>query len=232
MKDWRNPELTQYFLAGVRAAIPLADAQLESISRLVKEFVPDLQNFIDLGCGDGVIGRYVHELYPEARGIYLDYSAPMISELKKKVRYDSRIISEDYSKDHWLTLIEDERPFDLILSGYSIHHLQHEDKKILYNRIYELLREGGLFLNLEHVASPSSRLEKIHDNIFIDALTGFSNGVKSREIVKTEYENRQDKILNVLAPVEEQCNWLRKTGFKQVDCYFKLFELALFGGVK
>jgi tRNA (cmo5U34)-methyltransferase len=232
MKDWRNTDIARNFLTGIRGAIPLAETQLEVISRIVKEFIPDLKMFMDLGCGDGVLGRYIHEQHPGACGIYLDYSAHMISELGKKVQYRSKIINEDYSQEHWLTVIEHDQPFDLILSGYSIHHLQNEDKKKLYRRIYDLLRKGGLFLNLEHVASESQRIEAIHDNIFIDAIAEFNKDSKSRETVKSEYENREDRILNILVPVEKQCRWLREAGFIHVDCYFKLFELALFGGVK
>ncbi|HMQ52517.1 MAG TPA: class I SAM-dependent methyltransferase, partial [Anaerolineae bacterium] len=29
---------------------------------------------------------------------------------------------------------------------------------------------------------------------------------------------------------ETQCAWLRQLGFADVDCYFKIFELAVFGG--
>jgi hypothetical protein len=31
---------------------------------------------------------------------------------------------------------------------------------------------------------------------------------------------------------ETQCDWLRQNGFERVDCYQKLSELAVFGGVK
>ena len=44
--------------------------------------------------------------------------------------------------------------------------------------------------------------------------------------------NRPDKKENLLAPVEAQCEELRRIGFEDVDCFFKLFELALFGGRK
>ena len=40
MKDWRNAEIAENFLTGVRGAIPLADTQLEVISRIVMEFSP------------------------------------------------------------------------------------------------------------------------------------------------------------------------------------------------
>jgi hypothetical protein len=29
-----------------------------------------------------------------------------------------------------------------------------------------------------------------------------------------------------------QCQWLQEIGFGDVDCFFKLFQLALFGGQK
>jgi tRNA (cmo5U34)-methyltransferase len=32
------------------------------------------------------------------------------------------------------------------------------------------------------------------------------------------------------APVERQCEWLRDVGYADVDCFFKVFELAVFGG--
>jgi hypothetical protein len=48
--------------------------------------------------------------------------------------------------------------------------------------------------------------------------------------VATEYVHREDKHSNILASVEDQCGWLGEIGFADVDCYFKLFELTVFGG--
>ena len=31
-------------------------------------------------------------------------------------------------------------------------------------------------------------------------------------------------------PSKQQCAWLRDIGFTDVDCYLKVFELAVFGG--
>ena len=46
------------------------------------------------------------------------------------------------------------------------------------------------------------------------------------------YYNRADKKENLLTPVNTQCQWLRDIGFQDVDCFLKVFELALFGGRK
>ena len=52
------------------------------------------------------------------------------------------------------------------------------------------------------------------------------------EQVKHELLERPDRAANILAPVEAQCAWLRELGFHDVDCYWKYFELAIFGGVR
>ena len=72
---------------------------------------------------------------------------------------------------------------------------------------------GGVFCNLEHVASPSKGLH----HRFLDAL-----GITPED---------EDKG-NVLLDVETQLTWLREVGFDDVDCYWKWLELCLFGGLK
>jgi hypothetical protein len=52
----------------------------------------------------------------------------------------------------------------------------------------------------------------------------------SFEEVRTEYVGRPDRADNILAFVEDQCEWLRNIGFRDVDCFWKYFELAIFGG--
>ena len=48
----------------------------------------------------------------------------------------------------------------------------------------------------------------------------------------TEFYHRDDKKANILTSVETQCQWLREIGFQDVDCYFKILEIAIFGGLK
>ena len=52
------------------------------------------------------------------------------------------------------------------------------------------------------------------------------------EQVYREYIARPDRAANILVPVEDQCRWLREIGFREVDCFWKFFELAVFGGTR
>jgi len=42
--------------------------------------------------------------------------------------------------------------------------------------------------------------------------------------------NRPDQHANILLSVNTQCDWLREVGYEEVDCYFRIYELAVFGG--
>ena len=238
MNDWKSEELTRNYLTGVRGAIPLAKTQLELIHRLIRALHPDFQSFLDLGCGDGILGRSLLDRWSSAECIFLDFSEPMIKEAKlksSKILPNCKFVIQDYSTHGWTESIQEALPLDLVVSGFSIHHLEDDQKVNVYRDIFEILKPGGLFLNLEHVASQSAGLEQVHDEMFIDNLLAYQQKIdlnKSRSVIEQQYYHREDKILNKLSLVETQCEWLRDIGFQDVDCYFKIFELALFGGKK
>ena len=80
------------------------------------------------------------------------------------------IILEDYSREDWIESIMTLVPVDVVISGYSIHHQEDDKKYRIYKDVFNILKPGGLFLNLEHVASPNSKIEKLFDEMFVDGL--------------------------------------------------------------
>ena len=238
MNSWKSEELTNTYLEGVRGAIPLAQTQIDIIKRITKAWLKDVQSFLDLGCGDGILGKCVYDIWPESNGVFLDFSEPMLKQAKANSSINSNnsmFVLKDYSEENWTESIETCIPFDLVISGFSIHHLEDDAKIKVYKDVFKILKPGGLFLNLEHVSSRSSKIEKVFDELFVDHMVSYhehNNPGKSKEQIETEYYHREDKELNKLISVENQCEWLREIGFKDVDCYFKILELALFGGIR
>jgi len=86
---WQQAEISKSFLEGVRGAIPLAAQQLEIVVRII-EAAWTVEKFLD-GCGDGVLGRAVLAKYPDANGIFLDVSQPMLEAAKSQVENPKKL---------------------------------------------------------------------------------------------------------------------------------------------
>lgn len=229
--NWQRQDVTQHYLEQVRGAIPFGAEQAKIMLQVVNYFTPNPKRMIDLGCGNGFLAEILLKSYPEASAVLLDHSEPMIKNARIHMKeYINRceIIHGDFS--HSLQQYVKPESVDCIVSGYAIHHLPHKKKKELYQEIYQLLAPGGIFINVEHTASATPEIEKLHDELFIEHLASFNK--RNREDVAHEYFNRPDKEDNILERVDIQVNWLREIGFNHADCYFKWMELAVFGGTK
>jgi tRNA (cmo5U34)-methyltransferase len=234
--SWWRQDVAQVFLDDVRGAFPLAAEQIDVLLRIIRRAIAKVDRLLDLGCGDGILGRTVMIEYPQSTGVFLDFSEHMIEAARQKTGSDRAVfVLQDLAAKAWTQPVSSHAPFDLVLSGFAIHHLLDERKRELYHEIFDLLKPGGLFLNLEHVAPGCHWADKAFDDLFVDALWSYdqrSGGTKTREVIAEQWDHRPDKTENILVPVELQCQWLRDIGFQDVDCFFKLLQLALFGGKK
>ena len=235
---WKTAQLAQTFLEGVRGAIPLASEQLEMMLRIIQRAKSQVNTVLDLGCGDGILGRTILTQYPHAKVVFLDFSEAMISAVQDKLANSNSQVEyllADFGQKSWVNSVQNLSQFDVIVSGFAIHHQPDSRKQEIYQEIYNLLTPVGVFLNLEHVQSTSKFGESVFNEIFIDSLYRYHHqrgNSQSREEIAQQYYNRPDKAANILAPVELQCQWLTDIGFLDVDCFMKVLELALFGGIK
>jgi tRNA (cmo5U34)-methyltransferase len=232
---WKGEALVANFLSGVRGGIPYAADQIAMMLRIAAAGERAVARFLDLGSGDGALAAAVLREFPEAEATLLDFSAPMMDAARVRFDGDTRhgFVLADFGQPGWIGAVAHRAPFDLVVSGYAIHHQPDEEKRRVYEEIYELLAPGAFFINVEHVRPATPWLEWVADELMIDSIHAYHERTetgKSREQVARDHVHRPDKAANILSPVEDQCAWLREIGYQDVDCYFKVLELAVFGG--
>jgi ubiquinone/menaquinone biosynthesis C-methylase UbiE len=229
---WKSETLAQIYLEGVRGAIPLAKEQLDVMLRVVEAAGVPLRRVLDLGSGDGTLAAVIADAHPDCELTLLDFNETMLEAAEKRFAERAapvKMVAKDYGEKDWTGMVNG--PFDAIVSGYSIHHQPDDRKREIYGELFELLAPGGAFVNVEHVSSPTAWVREMNDEHFIDHLQRWQPDME-RQAVAEKYYFRPDKKANILAPVELQCEWLRKIGYQDVDCFLKSFELAVFGGRK
>ncbi len=228
---WQHEDTVAHYLRDVRAAIPYGADQIELVHRLVAHFRPEPRTIVDLGCGDGILARTFLERHPDCRASLVDHSAAMLERARAAMApFAGRCELHQADLREPLVHLAPPSSVDCVVSGYAIHHLPHERKRALYAEILTVLAPGGLFLNVEHVASATPALEAVQEEVMIDQLTARTG--RPRDVVAREYRARPDKADNILAPVDVQVQWLRELGFAHADCFMKFLELAVFGGVR
>ena len=233
---WKDREVAGAFLTERSLHIPDRQRQLEVALRVMRFAPVEPRRVLDLGAGDAVILATVLEAFPQASGIALDFSPLMLEQARERLgKFGGRAttVEADLRSPDWLQAVAG--PFDAVLSGLAIHHFTHERKRALYREIHELLVPGGVFLNLDHVSSPTPRVEEMFNDMMTDHLYARRRErgeAVTREQVGRDYLERPDRAANICASVEEQCEWMRQIGFVDVDCFWKYFELAIFGGFR
>ena len=232
---WKLPAIVNRYLS-YRAAIPLAQEQIGVMMAILKTRDEPVESFLDLGCGDGILGATVLGEYPTARGVLADFSEPMLQQAREQLKeYADQLVFEnmDYGDPDWIGKMQAYRRFDAVVSGYSIHHQPDSRKRQVYQEIFSILNPDGWFINIEHVSSVAQLNIDLFEKHYVTARYAIEKqegGTRTFEQLAEEYRNRPDKAANILAPVELQCDWLREIGYEEVDCYFRIYELAVFAG--
>ena len=160
---------------------------------------------LDLGCGDGRLSALVLAAYPQCVATLVDMSPPMLAAAAQRFDGDDRVtlIAHDLADD-----LPFDEPFDAIISSLAIHHVSNERKRALYAGVGQLLAPGGVFANLEIVASPTPALH---------------------ERWREEMGARDDPS-DVLCEMAIQLSWIDEAGLDNVDCIWKWRSLALLRG--
>ena len=179
--------------------------------RMVLDLLPPQVNrVLDLGTGDGGLMALVLLAHPDAEGVAVDFSPTMIEKATERFAKAPRIKVKHHDLEDCVLGFG---TFDAVVSSFAIHHLEDPRKVELYTEIFQILRPGGVFINLEHVSSPT---EDLHD--------AFLHSVG----ITREAEDEANRCV----PVSTQLTWLEQIGFTHVDCFWKWRELAVLAGTK
>lgn len=180
----------------------------QAAERALAELLPPApRSVLDLGCGDGRLADLARTARPSIeRFVALDNSPPMLALARERFAGDERVEVGEHDLRQPLGPLG---TFDLVLSGFAIHHLDHERKRSLFGEVVERLAPGGRFINLEVVASASPRW---HAEFLV--------------AIGRDADDPEDQ----LAPVDAQLDWMREAGLVEVDCLWRWRGFALLVG--
>ena len=176
---------------------------------------------LDLGAGTGLLSEFIIQKVGNATLYLLDESTDMLSKAQQRlVRYQPKIFIQS------MTDPLPEGEFHAIISSLAIHHLADEDKRSLFERIYQSLAPGGVFINGEQILGSTAWQQSLYEETHLDGARAL--GSDEDEIRAAQERMAYDKC----ATLEYQVEWLRQIGFQNADCFFHHFRFAVYAGWK
>ncbi len=203
----------------IRRSIPGHKNLHVQIERIIQEYASfhTVKKLLELGVGTGLTTQKVLELLPEASCVAVDFSAQMMNGARKRLSsYNVEFLLGDYSEMNFSS------DFDVVLSVIGIHHQTNEGKKKLFQKIFDSLNTGGIFVFGDLVTYRNPQKAALNDARHYHYLVE-----NARDEQSLEDWAHHHKFLNLLAPVEDQMEWLKEVGFGEVKVEYQYFNTAL-----
>lgn len=122
----------------------LSDVKLSEFYDEIELYIPkkDKIKVLDLGCGTGLQTERIFKVNPDAEVCGIDLSANMLEVFKEKFKdkHINLICGSYFDVDFGKEI------YDFAISTYSFHHFYRETKLNLYKKIYNSLKNGGVFV--------------------------------------------------------------------------------------
>jgi tRNA (cmo5U34)-methyltransferase len=191
---------------------------------------------LDLGCGEGLITKLIHDKSPNNEFHLVDASEEMLSRARANLSGSKGNVSfrhltfEDFSASP-----SEGGIYDLVFSANAIHHLDLTQKTALFAKIYKELKHGGLFLNNDVVHPSSAHSEEIQFQLWRNWMNetleknGRQSDIGKYDDIPSLYKNNLEDRPSGLW---DQLQSLSKCGFRDVDCFYKYSIFAVYGGTK
>jgi tRNA (cmo5U34)-methyltransferase len=232
---WQSAEMTDSYLRRRETLIPFLDLQEELIGILLDRHPHAIARFLDVGCGAGAMSSLVFAHRPEAEGVGVDFSEPMLETAERELSVARwQAVRGDLSDPGWPDGLPAGAGYGAVVSGLAIHHLPAARKRGLFAEIFALLAPGGMFVNLDYVSVEGTLQGSFHERMVENAICAEHERGGERTPMQIRAELGEDGVGDEDLPdtAENQVQWLRDAGFEHAEIHFKWGEAAVYGGVR
>ncbi|MFS4093346.1 methyltransferase domain-containing protein [Streptomyces sp. AF1A] len=124
---------------------------------MVEALVGTAPRVLDLACGTGSITARLLARFPRATSTGVDLDPALLAIARGTFEGDDRVrfVTADLKDPDWPAKLPYDS-YDAVLTATALHWLHSEPLAALYGRVAELVRDGGVFMNADHMIDDST----------------------------------------------------------------------------
>jgi trans-aconitate methyltransferase len=222
-------------------AVPDREEQLEVLLSLVPAASDEAFGAADVCCGEGRLAEVLLQRFPRCTVEALDGSDTMLAAARRRLApFGTRASVRRFDLDSpgWTEGLPS--PLRCIISSLGLHHLDDEQKRVLFRRLRDRLEDGGVLLIADIVAPASDLIRGAHTQAWHRAarrqseeLSG-STAIYDRAVSEhwAYYDVEENDDIDKPSPLFDQLKWLEEAGFSAVDCFWMRAGFAVYGGYR
>jgi SAM-dependent methyltransferase len=119
---------------------------------MVEALVGTAPRVLDLACGTGTITARLLDRFPEATSVGVDLDPALLAIAEGTFAGDERVtfVAADLKDPDWPARLPHDS-YDAVLTATALHWFHSEPLAALYGQVAELVRDGGVFMNADHM---------------------------------------------------------------------------------
>jgi SAM-dependent methyltransferase len=124
---------------------------------MVEALVGPAPRVLDLACGTGSITARLLARFPAATSTGVDLDPALLAIARGTFEGDGRVsfVTADLKDSDWPARLQ-YGSYDAVLTATALHWLHSEPLAALYGQVAELVRDGGVFMNADHMIDDST----------------------------------------------------------------------------
>lgn len=124
---------------------------------MVEALVGPAPRVLDLACGTGSITARLLARFPDATSTGVDLDPALLAIAEGTFAGDERVslVTADLKDPHWTAKLPHDS-YDAVLTATALHWLHREPLAALYGQVAGLVRDGGVFMNADHMIDDST----------------------------------------------------------------------------
>lgn len=188
----RNEKIRTFFNEKIDTYEDVHKEYLKTKNELADNLDKDAKNILDLGAGTGLELIHLFEKYPDSTVTVIDITENMLEKLKER-SFNNHIktICGDFFE------VEFGNNYDAVISTSALHHFKKEEKRFLYKKIFDALKNNGEFLNSDLIA--------------------LNKEIEEKQLYLLENEFDNYKHIDIPLTVDNEIEILKEVGFSDIS---------------